>query len=367
MIARQKISQRQVFYFLFSTAAGTIAYLHSVVIALAGRGAWIAEMVGIWSLLPLALWTLYLGRMAPGRTIMEILELVAGKIIGRAVGALYVLVSIAVTGLVLRLITSIVGVFLLPDTPGLVITLSLLALTTLIAAEGIEVQGRMGEILVVILLGIFFVAVNLAFTTQFRLDYFFPLFDRGAGQFAQSAYLSAGLAAEANLFLLVMVAAFPQPADAYWAVARSFLWDGLLLGLAAMSIIGVFGAEEAARVAFGGVNMALDIQLGFLQGLEIFFIMVYILVGILTVIAHTYSAWMTAASICNNWRPHMLLAGTAVITALLTTRLVSYNEACFFSVLLARYVILPLIALILLLTSIGVLLRGEGLLRGEAI
>ncbi|MHB1421206.1 MAG: GerAB/ArcD/ProY family transporter, partial [Bacillota bacterium] len=97
MIEQTKISQKQAMYFILSTGFGTIIFIHSAVADLSGREAWIAEIVGIFALIPLALWTLFLGRLAPGQTILEILETVAGKVIGKIIAGVYFLISVTVT------------------------------------------------------------------------------------------------------------------------------------------------------------------------------------------------------------------------------------------------------------------------------
>jgi len=359
MIEQQKISQRQAFYFILSTAFGTIIFLHSEVINLAGRGGWIAEIAGIFMLIPLALWTLFLARLAPGHTILEILEAVMGKFIGRIIGGIYALISIALTALILRLITGMIRVFFLDDTPFLVTGLIILVLAAVIVDGGIEGQGRMGEVLEILLLSVFFFGVGIGFFSQLNSAFFIPLFDRGIADFSQGVYLSAGFVAEVILFLIVMVAALPWPADSYWVVTKGFLWAGTILGFAALSIIGVFSAEEAARMSFGGINVALNLRIGkFIQGVEVFVIIPFILLSILNVAAHLYAGWVAERAIVNNWRPQILFGGTVALTAVLFSQVTSFNEAYFLSILLGRYVTLPFTVLVLLLTSIGVLIRG---------
>ncbi|MHB1126381.1 MAG: hypothetical protein ACYC2T_05405 [Bacillota bacterium] len=51
---------------------------------------------------------------------MEILEMVAGRIVGRAVAGVYVCISIALTALMLRSIGGLFRIFVLPLTPVLI-------------------------------------------------------------------------------------------------------------------------------------------------------------------------------------------------------------------------------------------------------
>lgn len=359
MIEKQKISLRQAFYFIFTTAFGTIAYMPATVLQLSGRAGGIIEIMSIFLLVPLALWTLWLGQKAPGHTILEILETVAGKIVGKVVGGIYTLFFLTIGALFLRMTTGMLQEFTLQFTPVWVTMFVILTLAITIAYSGIEVLGRLGEVLQVVLLVIYYVILTPWVLIQLQPEYFSPLFDRNIQDYVKCAYFAASNTIWPNMFLLVMVAAIPSPAISYWAITKAFLFAAVFLGLAAIPVIGMFGAEEGSRMAFGGLDVALNLGMGnFIQGLEVFLQIAYILITILGVAAYLYGSWVAAVQVFNNQFSRTLLAITAISVGAMVLSIHSYTEAYIFAIRLG-YITLPFVVFILLLTTIFLFLRGR--------
>lgn len=358
MIENQKISSRQAFYFIFTTAFGTIAYMPAITLQLSGRAGGIIETISISSLILLAFWTLWLGQKAPGYTILEILETVAGKIVSKVVGGIFTLLFLTIAALFLRMTTAMLQEFTLPFTPVWVTMLVILTLAIAIAYSGIEVLGRLGEVLQVVLLVIYYVILTPWVLIQLQPEYFSPVFDRNIQDYAKCAYFAASNTIWPNMFLMVMVAAIPSPARSYWAITKAFLFAALFIGLAAIPVIGQFGVEEGSRMAFGGLDVALNLRMGkFIQGLEVFAQIAYILITILGVTAYLYGGWTAAVGIFNNRFPRILLAIIASTVVVLVLSIHSFNEASYFSIQLG-YITLPFVVFILLLTTICLFLRG---------
>jgi spore germination protein (amino acid permease) len=359
MIADEKISQRQCLYFILSTGFGTIIFLHTAVISLSGRSGWLAEVAGTLSIIPLGFWTLYLSNAFPGHTVFGLLDAAIGKVIGSIVKTLYILVNVGVVALLGREMSSVVKVFLLPTTPLWVINLLGFSLVTFIVYGGLEPLGRLSETLHIVLLTIFFVGVGIGFSVRFDKNNLIPLFDRSLGEFVAGAYLTAGFVAETVLILLVVVAALPSPSKSYSAIAKGFISLAVFLAGAVLAILGVFGPEEGMRMAYAGINVASNAQLGtFLQGLEVFAIVSFIMAVILKVSAHTYAGWTVAVSLFGKWCPALWLVVLSGVTFLVSSNIPSFNLAYYFSLILGKYVTLPFVVFILLLVTLSILFRG---------
>lgn len=65
----------------------------SLLVSYGGRAAWLAAGSGIASVIPLAVWILYLGKKYPGHTILNILKLAFGKYIYGCVSVVYILIN----------------------------------------------------------------------------------------------------------------------------------------------------------------------------------------------------------------------------------------------------------------------------------
>lgn len=359
MISNEKISQRQWVYLILSTGLGTIIFLHTAVIAVSGRSSWLGEVVGTLCIIPLGFWTLYLSNVFPGHTVFELLDAAIGKVIGGIVKMSYILVSVSIVALLGREMSSVVKVFLLPATPLWVINLLGFSLVTLIVYGGLEPLGRLSETLQVVLLTIFFVGVGIGFAARFDKNNLIPLFDRSPSEFVAGAYLTAGFVAETVLFLLVMVAALPSPSKSYSATVKGFISLAVFLAGTVLAILGVFGPEEGMRMAYAGINVAANAQLGtFLQGLEVFAIVSFIMAVILKVSAHMYAGWTVSVSLFGNRCSVLWLVVLSGVTFLVSSNIPSFNLAYYFSLMLGKYVTLPFAAFILLLVSLSILFRG---------
>ncbi|MFZ5644751.1 MAG: GerAB/ArcD/ProY family transporter [Bacillota bacterium] len=353
MSERQKISQRQAFYFLYSPSVILFTFQFATVINIAGRESWVAGSIGILFMMTFSLWTLWLSQFAPGHTILEILEMVAGQIIGRAVGIVYTLITVIIAALVLRNLSGMLQTITLPNTPVWVTILVILGTGAVIAHGGIEVQGRLAEVLVIVLFTIFFSGFLLGLRGQFNTDFIIPVFDRGIRDLVGGAYFTAGQIATGNLCLLVMVAALPRSGDSYPMIAKLYLSFLIIAFTGTLGTIGVFGAEEGARMAFADFNVTLLIQ-----GLEVAIVVPYILGSILSVAAFTYCYWVETTRTFNNWRPAIWQTITVSLAAVTAISISSNNESYFLSTLVSSYLALPFTLLVLLLTSACLLLRG---------
>lgn len=360
MTKHQKISQRQAVYFILTTGFSTIPFLVSQVIAISGRAAWVAEIIGPIILIPLALWVLYLGNFSPGSTILEISEMAVGKIIGRIVSIIYIMISIAVSVIVLNYHVFMTKAFVLYLTPNWIVMVITLGLAGFIASSGIEVQGRLGEVFEIVLIIIFSAGIIIGFSNLFDFANISPVFDQGISPFLESVYFSAGSMAQGILFLMVMVAALPQSSENCTAMIKGLISLSIIQGVSLFAIIGMISAEEGSRLAFGGLNLAYHIQVGkFIHGVEIFVITSYEIFVFINLAANIYSAWVVMVHVINNRYTKVLLVTIVIIIFILAVFFNSYNEAYFYSILLARYITIPFIVLVLLLTSTGVLIRGK--------
>jgi len=359
MLKIQKISRRQLALLMILNITGLLAFSSSTVISLSGRAAWVAITAGTIMLLPLALWSLWLGNSVPGHTILEILEINAGKFIGRMTGIAYIIISIAASSLMLRNLSGLLQIFILPDTSVLVTSMLILVLPVLMAQGGIEGLGRMTEVIWPVNMIIFTIGMSFALIGQLNLKLFTPVFDRGLKALAEGTYLSAGFNSTFILFLFVMVAALSRPADHYRLVFKAFLVCLPLMALGALLAIGTFGAEQAQTLPEVGLSVARYASLGrFVQGVEIFVVVSYILNTMMTIGMHLYCAWTVTIRIVNNWKPYIWLIGIACLTMFLSVGIRSFNESMLLSGLLSLYGSLPFAFFALLLTTASLLLRG---------
>ncbi|MCM1564373.1 MAG: GerAB/ArcD/ProY family transporter [Dehalobacter sp.] len=361
MIENQKISGRQLAVLLILNIGCLVSFAWNTIIGVSGRAAGVAVSAGMIVLLPLTLWSLWLGNSLLGHTILEILEINAGKIIGKMIEIVYIILSIAASSLMLRSLSGLLQIFILPDTPILVLSLLILVLPVLMARDGIEGLGRMSEIIWLVVMVIYIPGIGFALIGQLNLELFTPIFDRGLKALAEGTYLSAAYFSIFILFLFVITAALPRPADHYRFMFKALLvFTPLMATEVVLPAIGTFGAEQAGSLSEIGLSVAKSASLGrFIQGLDIFIVVAYILVTMMNIGMCMYCGWTASIRIFNNWKPNLWLIVNTCLILFLSISIHSFNESVLLSELLSIYGIFPFAFFVLLLATASLLLRGK--------
>lgn len=364
MDTKENISKGQFAAILFNTSASTLVMLHATVLNISGRGAWISETVGYLLLIPFGLWTMYLAKLSPGKTILGLLEICSGKLISKLVSIIYTFAFIILAIITLRLLLGIVRAFVLFHTPTWIVSLIILVVSFLITLSGIEVLARMNVVLVVVLISSFFITVLLSMISLSNLDYISPILEKGLKGIALGTLVSGGASANCIVFLPIVVAYLPKLEENYSTLIKSLLVTGILFGIGIFNIICTLSAEIAKNNAYGIFNVARSIQIGtFIQGSEIFVFFVYSFLLFSYLPAYMYGSWSGIKQIFNNCCPIVFLSIIAIIIFIMVLTIDSYNEAYFIAELAAKYVTLPLVFLLLLVTSIAAFINRNAMVK----
>lgn len=354
-----KLTREMVLFLSFIGIIGNMVYSHTWIDNDTDRAAWLAALVGILLVTPFALWILYLGRSNPNCTIFDILEAGMGKFLSKVANIIFILINIAVAVAQLNMFTEMLKTFFLLLTPPWVIMMFLVLVSAMFVNSGIMVWGRVVEILCAFGLLNYLSSFLFAIPNQFHIKYVLPIFDTSVSGFIKGAVFITGNASEFLLLLMIIVRFIPEPLKHYKWVAKGIIFAGIIFPLAIMVITGMMSSELASRIAFGGVNAAILIQIGeYVRGLEIFVFGTYQFIAIGKTLICMYCSWESAKNITNNWKPGFQLLLIAFLILLPSVWLNSYNKAYFIAVFLGNYVILPFSIVILLLSTIGMIIKN---------
>lgn len=108
----------------------------------AKNNAWIAGFIGMLMAAPMLLIYSRIQFLFPEKDLFEILNLIFGKVIGKAVSIIYIWYSFHLGALVLRNFGEFLNTVTLPETPMLVPMLFMIFVSILIVRAGVEVIGR---------------------------------------------------------------------------------------------------------------------------------------------------------------------------------------------------------------------------------
>ena len=144
----RKISLRQLQILLLLDSFGTaVLFLPAELAQLSGKGCWVAALIGGGLFALLSFLIAYMGQRMPEGTVVHWCRRCFGYRIGTAViwglGGKLLFDGV----LELRLFSEILCRFMLPHTPIWVISLVVLLVASLLAAQGVEGRGRTAEIL----------------------------------------------------------------------------------------------------------------------------------------------------------------------------------------------------------------------------
>lgn len=361
MLQKQKISSLQAIFLTFASAYGGVFFYHSYITSLAGRSAWIAEFLSGFIDIGFALWVLSVAKKYPGKNIFQIVEMFGGKWLSTIFVIFFVGLNIVLSSLLLMMCGGLVKTLVLHNTPMWVPMFLMIFLSFLIAGSGIENLARLSVTLEIVLFGLMFIPVLLiGVITQFDASNIFPMWDSAVPSFLKAVLLAGGGHSEVILFLFIMVESLYRPGKQYSSLTAGLLVSVVFMpGMASLLFSAAISPEEASRIAFAGVNIAFSITIGkFIQGLEIFIFIPYVIITILKLSGNFYSSWV-ASETMNKRSSKVLIIIITIATFIISLNLRSFNQAFYYYMLVIQYCTYPFYIVVLCTVSILIVAKGK--------
>ncbi|CAN7189018.1 endospore germination permease [Paenibacillus sp. LjRoot153] len=173
-----KISVYQLFAITFIFQLGTTIVFGFG--GLAGRDAWIGELVSCCLGVFVVLIYIALMRMNPGLTLVQWFPAQFGRAIGTPLAFLYPLMSLYVVGRIIADIRDMVSSTVLFNTPLIIIAGVFVIIIAYCVYGGIEIVSRLGEMFLPIVLIMFCIEVILLFSSDvMHINNLLPMFEKG--------------------------------------------------------------------------------------------------------------------------------------------------------------------------------------------
>lgn len=197
-----KISGVQLYFLAFGYIVGA-TILVSPTEYITQKYTWITIIIGLFEGLIFASIYLKLSSLYPGKSLIEIFQIVYGKILGQLISFFYLIFFFNLTTLNMRFLGDYFVILIMQETP-LIIFLILIALLSASAVRnGIEVIARI-SLSIVAITTIFFINATLFLLKEMDFQNLFPLFDISATKiFLGSQVMSSIVFGE--LFILTMI------------------------------------------------------------------------------------------------------------------------------------------------------------------
>lgn len=257
MDRKEQIAPRNLFALLFTMRA-TIAIAFLPVVVSAGRDAWLSTLLAAAAtsgVLPLFVW---FGIRFPGRNMVQTALDQLGPWVGRLVTLPWLWAFLHLAATVLRDFSEALATAILPGAPLVLLMGAMIAVAAFIVRQGIEVIGRLADLITVIFLFSVVTTLLLALPSM-HFDRLTPFLAEGWKPVI--AGTASVLAWNLELFVVGMaVAHLPRPRAAL-GVTLLTLWAAtLVVTFAAIAVTATFGPAEAARLLFPVFSLAEQIS-----------------------------------------------------------------------------------------------------------
>ncbi len=215
----------------------------------ATRDAWISAWLASGAALLITLVSYYLLKRFPGQSLFVINRKVLGPWIGRALNLTYAVMFLYLGAIALRMFSEVLAEALLPETPTFVISLLMMLLVITGVMGGMEVLGRLADLLAPLLVVTILFLALLAWPL-IHLDRLLPVFEFGVGPMLQQTLTPIGIFGEAAWTVMLVMPFLRDPHTALKAIGLASLVNGLMVSIGAAILIATMGPHLIDKELF---------------------------------------------------------------------------------------------------------------------
>ena len=245
-----------------------------------GQDSWISLLFSYAFMIPVLFIYARLVKLMPGMDIFEIAEAALGKIAGKILGVLFVLLCLLAASVTLRIYADFIHLTLLNKTPLLVSMALILLVCLYIAKSGVETLGKWCLIIFILFIASS-VILDLLSIQYFKWENLMPVMNHSSGELAAAAAGFSSISLGNGVIILALIAGFQKGSSPY---RLFFIWGGvatLILTLNFIYACGSIGANSLETVYMPAYKFVGQIKTGtLLDRVEPLAAMVFIQIGI---------------------------------------------------------------------------------------
>ncbi|ASR50033.1 spore gernimation protein [Paenibacillus kribbensis] len=271
MPGQVKISARQLMILtILFTIGSTILIIPSGMALVAKQDAWIASLVGVGCGLLIVYLYIKITDLYPQMTLVEIMEALLGKWLGKAVALLFFsLLFINAPAPVLFYLGNFLTTQMIPETPITAVNIIFAVIVLFAVRLGLEVLARSAEIIFPLFVFLYVSFAGLV-VSNIKLENIQPVLEAGVRPIWPAALSFVGTAYLPHIVLLMI---FPASVNRSDQARKAFFLGSLIGGLILVVIVTlailVLGPDITARNIYPSYALAKKINIGhFLQRIE---------------------------------------------------------------------------------------------------
>ncbi|OAH58699.1 spore gernimation protein KB [Domibacillus aminovorans] len=321
---KAKISAYQLFTLILLFEFGT-AMLTSIGIN-AKQDAWLAILIGMAG--GFCLFFIYYGlyRYYPDLPLTEYVQRLLGSVLGKGLAFCYVLYFMYVAARILRIFGEMLVTVAYPDTPLFIINALFILVIIYMVYKGIEVISRTSEVLFVgmclLLLSGFLL---LMISGIIHLENLKPVLEEGLSPIIKTVFTDTLYYPFGEVIVFTMIFPYINEREKVKRTGlRAMGLSGLLLALVVAGNISVLGLDLASHAQFPLLASIRSIEVaGFLERLDIYFILFAMIGGFLKISIFFYVAVMGASHLFHVKHPSHLAYPMGMVILLLSMAIAS--------------------------------------------
>lgn len=229
---------------------------------------WIAFALLIPLYLPVALMVARIASLFPGRNLIEIIQIVCGKISGAIILAVLAFYVLSVSSFVLRNFVEFSVVLSLSNTPRLVLMIALGAVSLYLASKGLELIGRWSLIIMVLITANLILAGAISLNIM-DYSHFLPFFESTLANVVENGFMIGSIAVGESIIILACVTNFKKGESPYKSYIFSLVFGVILTTLTVMRNQAILGPPLAGAAKFTSyVAMRIIRKGNFLERIE---------------------------------------------------------------------------------------------------
>lgn len=355
MIKGGRLSPKQLILLVFlSRIIVAITYLPVLTAPPANQDAWLSVVLMVPIELLLSGPVYLLAKRFPDQTIIQYSQTIAGKA-GKLIGILYIWLFIHITAINLSFFCEFYTTYM-PETPFLFFAISLIIFTAYAAYSGIEVVGRISEIVSpIFMISIMVIVILLA--KDMDLKALAPVMEKGL-----FPSLHGGLYVSTLTIEIVGIAMLLPYLNDQQKAKKVFIYSFLLISvfflLITITILSFCGAQLAKSLTFPFFNTVRQINVAdFLERLDSINLAIWTIVLYVKIAFYYYLTAFGTAQLLNlkDYKPLVLPVGSIIIplTILISPNVIELREFSSYRIFTwYSLFFLLVIPLVLLLTAI---------------
>nr|WP_003540396.1 endospore germination permease [Desulfotomaculum nigrificans] len=264
-----RISSRQELLLMTNfLLASAILLTPTGVVSEAKQDGWMAILLGMVVGIGIAALYTTLGLRFPRQTLVQYAEVILGKILGKAVGLLFVWFALHLGSVVVCNFGTFVTTTVMPETPLAAVNIAIMLVVMLVVYRGLEVFARVNEILTLLVV-IATVLILLLPINELSYKNFLPVLENGWQPVLKASLVPITFPFGETVLFAMILPYINKPEQAQKGRFVAIMVGGILLTVTTMVILAIFGPTGTAERIYPTLSLARYISVaGFIERID---------------------------------------------------------------------------------------------------